>query len=147
MKRISIAILGVAASVVAAGQASAGAFGPVTYDAKTDELVVTMLYSGTNSDHVFSLKWDECTKHPDGTTDVTAEVIDSQERDAASQDFEQTVHFSLKGLTCRPATVTLRAGPRTYISVQVPALPPPRTSQTLDPSFFCGDEIVRCRWR
>ena len=124
MKRISIAILGVAASVVAAGHASAEAFGPVTYDAKTDELVVTMLYSGTNSDHVFSLKWDECTKHPDGTTDVTAEVIDSQERDAARQDFKKTVHLSLKGLTCRPATVTLRAGPRTYVSVRVPALPP-----------------------
>jgi hypothetical protein len=99
MKRISIAILGVAASVVAAG-------------------------GGTNSDHVFSLKWDECTKHPDGTTDVTAEVIDSQERDAASQDFKKTVHLSLEGLTCRPATVTLRAGPRTYLSVRVPALPP-----------------------
>ena|ERR1700733_1476437 len=124
MKGISIAILGVAASVVAAGHVSAEAFGPVSYDAKTDELVVTMLYSGTNSDHVFSLEWDECTKHPDGTTDVTAEVIDSQERDAASQDFKKTVHLSLKGLTCRPATVTLRAGPRTYISVRVPALPP-----------------------
>lgn len=127
MRRISIAILGVA--LVAAGRASAEAFGAVTYDAKTDELVVTMLYSGTNSDHVFSLKWDECTKHPDGTNDVTAEVIDSQERDAASQDFKKTVHLSLEGLTCRPATVTLRAAPRTYISVRVPALPPLRTSR------------------
>jgi hypothetical protein len=123
MKRALIAILTVAASVVAAGFASAEAFGGVSYDAKTDELVVTMLYSGTNPDHVFSLKWDECTRHPDGTTDVTAEVIDSQERDAVSQEFKKTVRLSLQGLTCRPATVTLRAGPHTYISVRVPALP------------------------
>ena len=124
MKRISIAILGVAASVAAAGHASAEAFGPVTYDAKTDELIVTILYSGTNPDHDFSLKWDECTRHPDGTNDATAEVIDSQEQDAASQDFQKTVRLSLEGLTCRPATVTLRAGPLSYISVRVPALPP-----------------------
>jgi hypothetical protein len=123
MKQIIFAIVGVAAWVVAASQASAYAFGRVTYDAKTDKLVVTMLYSGTNPNHVFTLKWDECTKHPDGTTDVTAEVVDSQERDAASQDFKKTVRLSLEELTCRPATVTLRAGPRTYISVRVPAAP------------------------
>jgi hypothetical protein len=125
MKQIFFAFLGVAASVVAAGRASAYAFDRVTYDAKTDQLVVTMLYSGTNPDHVFSLKWDECTKHPDGTADVTAEVIDDQERDAASQDFKKTVRLSLEGLICRPATVTLRAGRRTYISVRVPAAPSP----------------------
>ena len=121
MKQIYFAILGVAASVVAASQASAYAFGPATYDSKSDRLVVTILYSGTNPNHVFSLKWDECVKHPDGTTDVTAEVVDSQERDASNQDFKKTVRLSLEGLTCRPATVTLRAGPRTYIAVRVPA--------------------------
>ena len=121
MKQIAFTILGVATSVVAASQASAYAFDHATYDSKSDKLVVTILYGGTNPNHVFSLKWDECEKHPDGTSDVTAEVVDSQERDAAKQDFKKTVRFSLEGLTCRPATVTLRAGPRTYIAVRVPA--------------------------
>ncbi len=121
MKKKFFAILGVAASVVAASQASAYAFGQATYDATTDELVVTIFYSGTNPNHVFSLKWDECVRHPDGTAEVTAEVVDSQERDAANQDFKKSVRLGLEGLTCRPATVTLRAGPRTYISVHVPA--------------------------
>jgi hypothetical protein len=122
VKQTFFAILGVAASVVAANQASAYAFGHATYDSKSDKLVVTILYSGTNPNHIFSLKWDECIKHPDGTTDVTAEVVDSQERDVANQDFKKTVRLGLEGLTCRPATVTLRAGPRTYIAVRVPAV-------------------------
>jgi hypothetical protein len=123
MQRILIAIMAVAASVVAAGQASAEAFGDVAYDAKTDELVVTMLYSGTNPDHGFSLEWGKCTTHPDGSTDVTAEVIDSQGRDAVSQEFRKTVRLSLAGLACRPATVTLHSWPSAFISVQVPAAP------------------------
>lgn len=121
MKRIFFAMLGVAVSVVAASQAAAYAFGQATYDSKSDKLVVTILYSGTNPNHVFSLKWDECVKHPDGTADVTAEVVDSQAQDAANQDFKKTVRLSLEALPCRPATVTLRAGPRTYIAVRVPA--------------------------
>ena len=123
VKRILIAILGAAASVIAAGQASADAFGDVTYDAKTDELVVTLLYSGTNPDHAFSLEWGRCMKHPDGTTDVTGEVIDSQARDAVSQEFQKTVRLSLAGLPCRPATVTLHSLPNARISVPVPAAP------------------------
>jgi hypothetical protein len=122
MQRILIAILG-AASLVAAGQASAEAFGDVIYDANSDELVVTMLYSGTNPDHAFTLEWGKCTKHPDGTTDVTAEVIDSQARDAVSQEFKKTVRLSLAALTCRPATVTLHSWPSSFSSVPVPAAP------------------------
>jgi len=103
--------------------ASAEGFGKALYDAKNDELVVTMLYSGTNPDHEFSLRWDDCIAHPDGTTDVRAQVVDSQERDAARQEFKKTVHFSLKDLSCRPARVTLRASPHTYISLEVPTAP------------------------
>jgi hypothetical protein len=102
---------------------SAEAFGKVSYDAKTDELVVTILYSGTNADHEFSLQWADCVAHPDGTTDVTAELVDSQERDEARQDFKKTVRLSLAELRCRPARVTLRAAPHTFVSLQVPAAP------------------------
>jgi hypothetical protein len=102
---------------------SAEAFGKAVYDSKTDELIVTILYSGTNPNHEFSLRWDPCIAHPDGTTDVRAEVIDSQERDEARQEYKKTVHLSLRDLTCRPARVTLRAGPRTYVALQVPAAP------------------------
>jgi hypothetical protein len=101
----------------------AEAFGEAVYDANSDELIVTMLYSGTNPDHKFSLQWDRCIAHPDGTKDVTAQVVDSQERDGVSQEFKKTVHFGLKDLPCRPARVTLRASPGTYLALQVPAAP------------------------
>ena len=123
MRRMLISILAAAASVVAAGQAWAEAFGDASYDANSDALVVTMLYSGTNPDHEFSLQWGKCTKHPDGSMDVAAEVIDSQGRDAVSQEFKKTVRLSLAGLPCRPATVTLHSWPTAYIAVRVPAAP------------------------
>jgi hypothetical protein len=85
---------------------------------------------------------DECTRHPDGTNDVTAEVIDSQERDEASHDFKKTVHLSLEGLTCRPATVTLRAGPRTYITVRVPAVPCVPQQLRQRPGVYRSSRIV-----
>lgn len=118
MKQILFAVI---VAVAVSNRASAVAFSSISYDAKSDELVVTLIYSGTNPSHAFSLQWDKCVRHPDGTNDATAQVVDSQERDAVSQDFKKTVRFSLEGLTCRPATVTLRVGPRTYTSVGVPA--------------------------
>lgn len=118
MKHLAIA-MGIVTSL-AVGLASAEVFGPVAYDAKSDELVVTITYSGTNPDHIFSLAWNRCTTHPDGTTDVQAEVIDSQARDAVSRDFTKTVRLSLVGLICRPATVTLHSWPNSFTTVQVP---------------------------
>src|ERR1700722_10909771 len=107
MKRTLAVLWGVATMVTEADLVLAEAFGPVTYDAKSDELVVTILYSGTNPDHTFWLAWNKCITHPDGTTDVQAEVVDRQGRDAVSQEFKKTVRLSLSGLSCRPATVTL----------------------------------------
>ena len=122
MKR-ALAVLGIAFMATAAGQVLAEAFGPVTYDAKSDELVVTILYSGTNPDHTFWLAWNKCIKHPDGTTDVQAEVVDRQGRDAVSQEFKKTVRLSLSGLVCRPARVTLHSWPNSFTTVQIPASP------------------------
>jgi len=120
MKRNYIASLGVA-SVFAFGSVSAENFGRVVYDPAADQLVVTMLYRGTNADHDFSLKWGGCKSLPDGSSEVVAEVIDSQARDAARQDFRKTVHLSLDGLSCRPVKLTLRAAPRNYYSLSIPA--------------------------
>jgi hypothetical protein len=39
---------------------SADNFGPSYYDAATNELVVTMLYGGTNPNHKFTIKWGVC---------------------------------------------------------------------------------------
>lgn len=72
---------------------SAEAFGNALYDPAGDELVVTLFYSGTNPDHQFSLRWDRCIAHPDGSTDVTAQVVDNQERDEARQEYPEDRAF------------------------------------------------------
>jgi len=123
MKRIYGGVLALSA-VLASALASAENFGRVSYDAAADQLVVTMLYRGTNPDHDFSLQWGGCKMLPDGTNEIVAEVLDSQARDAARQDFRKTVHLSLEGMaSCRPAKLTLRAAPRNYFSMRIPAAP------------------------
>lgn len=102
---------GVAAFMLAR-TAHADNFGKVLYDRDNDQLVVTMLYRGTNPNHNFSLKWGRCrSKQSDGLPEVTAEVLDDQFKDAAQQSFRKTTAFSLEGLPCRPARVTLRTAP------------------------------------
>jgi hypothetical protein len=91
----------------------ADTFGRVIYDRKNDQLIVTMLYRGTNPDHNFSLKWGQCrSTQSDDLPEVAAEVLDDQFSDAAQQRFRKTAVFSLEGLPCRPARVTLRTAPR-----------------------------------
>jgi hypothetical protein len=122
MQRIYSGLLAVA--VLASLPAFAENFGRIYYDAAADQLVVTMLYSGTNPDHDFSLAWGECKMLPDGTTEIVADVVDSQFRDAAQQEFRKTVRLSLDGMMdCRPAKLTLRAAPRSYFSMSIPAAP------------------------
>ncbi len=88
-------------------------FGRILYDSENDQLVVTMLYRGSNADHNFSLKWGQCSAaSTNGLPSVTVEVLDDQFRDRARQEFKKTVRFALDGLPCRPARVTLRTAPR-----------------------------------
>jgi hypothetical protein len=115
----------VSAVIVAAALArvaQADNFSRVLYDAATDQLVVTMSYRGTNPDHTFSLRWGEC-KQLQGSAlpEVAVEVLDSQPRDAARQDFKTTTRFDLADLPCRPAKITLRTAPRFYYSLVIPA--------------------------
>src|ERR1019366_2077262 len=50
------------------GVAQGDNFANVYYDARKDQLVVTLFYRGTNPDHSFSLQWGTCKDSADGTT-------------------------------------------------------------------------------
>jgi hypothetical protein len=123
MKRqSSILLILAAAATLAALQARADNFVKVRYDKRTDRLIVTMVYGGTNPNHHFSLKWGECQANQTGDLPgVTAEVLDDQFEDQAQQDFTKTVHLSLAGMPCpRPAAVTLRTAPRFFYTLTIP---------------------------
>lgn len=100
-------------------------FSNVHYDARDDQLVVTMLYRGTNPDHKFSIIWGACKSGKNGQ-EIEADVLDDQWQDVAQRDFKKSMHFSLADLNCRPAKLTLRTAPRFYYTVQIPA----RSGQT-----------------
>lgn len=109
-------------SAFAAPALRADTFSSVYYDPNKNELVVTMVYGGTNPDHQFSMQWGACQSlgNDDSNHQIVGEVLDSQWNDAAQHTFTKTLHFSLAGLNCRPATVTLRTAPRFEYTLQVP---------------------------
>jgi len=94
----------------------------VRYDKQTDRLVVTMVYSGSNPNHNFSLKWGPCQANQSGNLPgATAEVLDDQYEDTAQQEFTKTVRLSLAGMPCsRPASVSLRTAPRFFYTLTIP---------------------------
>jgi len=102
--------------------AYAATFTNAYYDAATSEIVVTMLYSGTNPDHEFSVQWSGC--HPLGSSgnqfQIAGDVQDSQWDDTARSTYTKTVRFNVASLNCHPATVTLRTAPRFETTVQIP---------------------------
>jgi hypothetical protein len=91
----------------------ADTFGPVRYDPKSDQLLVTMIYDGTNPDHHFSIQWDPCRKlklddEPRAPAHQTAVlIVDDQGDDKAKTSYTKTITVSLAALSCRPARVTL----------------------------------------
>lgn len=107
---------------LAAPALHAAAFSSAHYDSKTNELVVTMNYGGSNPDHQFSIQWGQCQPLGDDGTQhqIAAQVLDSQWNDEEHQTFTKTVRFSLAGLNCRPATVTLRTAPRFEYTLHIP---------------------------
>jgi hypothetical protein len=98
-------------------------FADAHYDASSDELVVTLRYSGTNPNHNFAIQWGPCSAPNEGSSSnrVDATITDDQWKDAARQPFKKTVRFSVAQLACRPARVTLRTAPRYYYTVEIPA--------------------------
>jgi hypothetical protein len=103
--------------------ARADDFSKVYYDSRVDQLVVSMIYSGTNPKHTFTLQWGQC-QDVNGSKlhEVAVQVLDSQWQDEALRPYKKTVRFSLAGIPCRPAKVTLRTAPRFIYTVLIPAL-------------------------
>ena len=120
--RVATPLVGGVLVAMLATAVHADTFANVYYDAGKDQIVVTMIYRGTNPDHTFSLKWGRCKDSPDGSArEIVAEVLDSQWQDPETQDFRKTTRFSLDNLRCRPAKLTLKTAPRFYYSLQIPA--------------------------
>ncbi len=123
-RRALLAFMLGAAAVTSSEIAWATRFANVYYDPATDQLVVTMMYSGTNPNHTFSLKWGRCKAANDGgMAQISANVIDSQWQDAEQNDYQKTTRFNLGKLQCRPAKVTLRSAPRFIYILRIPAPP------------------------
>ena len=113
------------ATVMAAATVSADTVGPVHYDPKRDQLIVTMFYDGTNPNHHFSIRWGSCQKlrdqlHGRSHQIIYVSIIDDQGNDAAMKSYRKVIRVPLAGLSCRPATVTVSAPPKSYASLDVP---------------------------
>jgi hypothetical protein len=118
--RAMLCLVSGAAAFMLSPSIRADDFGKVYYDKKNDQLVVTMLYRGTNPNHNFSLKWGQCEAQQSGDLPgVTVDVLDDQYEDSEEQDFKKTTHFSLTNLPCRPVLVTLRSAPRFFYSLTI----------------------------
>ena len=118
---VAVTMASVAAAVMA------DTFGPVRYDPNSDQLIVTMIYDGTNPNHHFSIKWGDCRRvnPPDQPVQQTivVSILDDQWNDAATKTYTETVTVPLATLSCRPATVTLRTAPDFITTVDIPARP------------------------
>jgi hypothetical protein len=102
-------------------------FRNVAYDAATDEIVIVVVYRGTNPDHQFSLKWGPCQTRDEGRREIAGELLDSQWQDPARNGYKKTLRFSVSDLDCRPATVTVRTAPRFVFTLELPGRPPEAT--------------------
>lgn len=111
----------IALCVLIASAVQAATFSAVEFDPGKNELIVTMIYGGSNPDHQFSVQWGTCRKlGNDGNHQIVAVLLDNQWDDTAQQTFTTTTHVSLAGVSCHPALVTLRTAPKYEYSVQVP---------------------------
>jgi hypothetical protein len=103
------------AMATAATAVMADYFGPVRYDPNSDQLIVTMIYDGTNPDHHFSIYWDPCRKldQPGAPAhQIAVSIVDNQGSDLAKKSYTKTIRVPLAALSCRPARVTLLTAPK-----------------------------------
>jgi len=114
----AIAIAGIAAL---SGSAQAQTILEAGYDPADDALVVEVAYQGTHANHSFRLEWGPCEKSPDGRQTTVARLIDTAGDDLAQRDYRVVQRFDLAGIACRPAEVTVRLGPVSNRTVEVPA--------------------------
>jgi hypothetical protein len=83
----------------AAAGLQAASFSSAHYDPKTNELVVTLTYGGSNADHQFSIQWGQCQPLGDDGTQhqIAAQVLDSQWNDDEQRSYTKTVRFKSRG--------------------------------------------------
>jgi hypothetical protein len=104
-------------------RASADNFGSSHYDQATNELVVTILYGGTNPNHEFTLKWGSCELDESGHRMplVNGEILDDQFNDAEERQYKTVRRFSLADMPCpRPAIVTVSTAPKASFELVIP---------------------------
>jgi len=122
IKRRLAGVVAIAVASTFAAAANATNLLELTHDAGTDTLVLKVAYRGSHGDHPFSLDWGECKDDAFGTPhQIGAQLIDREFDDSGSQEFKQTLTFSLADLECRPAKLTIRTSSGAYRTVLVPA--------------------------
>ena len=96
------------------------------YDGAQDALVVEIAYRGSTPDHRFDIQWGECRADSEGRRTTVARLVDTRGSEIAQNDYTLRVLFGLSTVSCRPATVTLRLGPVSNATVELPAGPSTR---------------------
>lgn len=119
-RRASLALA--AGALLASSGAQADNFGSAYYDPRNDQLVVQMIYMGTNAHHRFRLRWGECQSNPQGgMPGVTAEILDDQPMDDSVRTYRRTRRFGLANMPCsRPVSITLHTAPRFFLTLTIP---------------------------
>ena len=122
---ISLPVITLALTIAAAAVAKADTFGAVHYDARTNQILVTVHYWGTNPNHHFSIQWGRCRKlrghlHGPAPRAIDLGILDEQGNDAAKKRYTELIKVSLAGMPCRPATVNLWTSPNQSRSIAVP---------------------------
>jgi hypothetical protein len=93
----------------------------LTYDPSKDQLVMTIVYRGTNPDHRFKVQWDKCSRLDEERMQILGLLVDDQPNDLARQEFTRPLRIALRDFSCRPAKVTIRTSAGFFTSVDVPA--------------------------
>jgi hypothetical protein len=120
---VCCALAPLACALATSRPASADNFGPGYYDRATNELVVTMLYGGTNPNHKFTLKWGACEFDDSGRRLplVNADILDDQFNDTEQQQYTMVTRLSLTDMPCpRPANVTVSTAPGFSFALLIP---------------------------
>jgi hypothetical protein len=124
MKTRWLGMVALLASIVMVSNAHAVNVLSMSYESNTDELLLKVAYRGTHDKHTFSLAWDECHDYAfaGAKYQLMANLVDSEPNDKAEREFTQDLRFSLAGIECRPAKVTIRTAPGFNRTIVVPAL-------------------------
>jgi len=120
--KLSIAAV---AMVTVSSPGMADAIGSAHYDPKGNQLIVTMLYEGTNPSHHFSIQWGSCGEiftqlHEPPHKTIDVEIVDDQGNDAAMKSYTEVVQVPLAGMSCRPSSVVRWTQPNITISLDIP---------------------------